>query len=172
MENLLKYAQLFEILSEGFKGRELGKKATQKMFYFFERDGIQLDLKYGIHYYGPYSSKLDNVMHILESEDYLSIDTTGTTHKISLGNEHIKENVLTDEEVQKANFIIEKFAKCTPMELEADATMDFVANTLLNDSYSKNELINKFKEIKGTKFNDSSIEKTLKRLSNLDFIAI
>lgn len=172
MDNLLKYAELFQILCEGFTGGELGKKATQKMFYFFERKGIKLNLKYGIHYYGPYSSRLDNLMHILESEDYLSIDTRGATHKISLGNEHLKNSILSESEKETAKLVIKNFANRTPMELEALTTMDFIANSIFDKHYSKESLIKKFKEIKGAKFNDSTIEKTLQDLNKLNFICI
>ena len=34
MENLLKYVELFQILSENFTGGELGKKVTQKMIKY------------------------------------------------------------------------------------------------------------------------------------------
>lgn len=172
MDSLLKYAELFQILSDGFTGGELGKKATQKMFYFFERKGIELNLKYGIHYYGPYSSRLDNLMHILESEDYLSIDTSGTTHKISLGNEHLSKSVLSKSEKENAKLVIEIFAHRTPMELEALTTMDFIANSIFDKHYSKEKLINKFKEIKGTKFNNDAIEDTIQELNRLNFISV
>ena len=75
MANIRKYAQLFDLIHNSFDGAQLGKKVSQKMFYFFERKGIALNLRYGIHYYGPYSSKLDNTLHVLESEDYIKINT-------------------------------------------------------------------------------------------------
>ena len=172
MENLLKYVELFQILSENFTGGELGKKVTQKMFYFFERKGIKLNLNYGIHYYGPYSSNLDNLIHILESEDYLSIDTSGTTHKISLGTEHLTKSVLSASEKRIAQFVIKNFSPCTAMELEALTTMDYIANTIFDNTYSKKQLIDKFKEIKGTKFNDNTIDNALQKLNRLNFINI
>ena len=85
MKNIKEFAKLFEIICVKFDGAPIGKKVVQKLFYFFERKGIQLNLRYGIHFYGPYSSKLDNMMHILESEDYISINTEGHTHIVSIG---------------------------------------------------------------------------------------
>ena len=77
-----KHAYLFELICNKFDGAELGKKAAQKLFYFFERQGITLNLRYGIHYYGPYSEKLDNIMYYLESENVINIDDSGRTPAI------------------------------------------------------------------------------------------
>ena len=169
MENIIKYAELFDLLCENFDGAELGKKASQKMFYFFERKGINLNLRYGIHYYGPYSAKLDNILHILESEEYISIDTTGTTHVISKGTTDISSNGLTQEEHNNAQFVIKNFSHKSPLELEALATMDFVANYM--NCNSKKEIVSTFKEIKGEKFDSKIIEKTYDILTNLDLIS-
>ena len=38
---------------------EPGKKMLQKLMYLIERKGVTLELNYSIHYFGPYSSKLD-----------------------------------------------------------------------------------------------------------------
>ena len=35
MENIEKFAELFDMLYTSFDGAELGKKVTQKMFYFY-----------------------------------------------------------------------------------------------------------------------------------------
>lgn len=167
---LERYAELFEMICKNFDGANLGKKVAQKMFYFFERRGIQLNLRYGIHYYGPYSAKLDNTMHVLESEDYISIDTSGSTHIISMGTNSVKEEALTSEEKDLAEAVIAAFAHKSPLELEALATMDYVANTIL-ESPSKTEIICAFKKIKGDKFNDTMIDITLNELKTLNLIA-
>ena len=81
-----------------------GKKAAQKMFYFFERKGIDLNLRYGIHYYGPYSAKLDNTLHILESEDYIDINTSSSTHVISMKCSTKEQIVNTFREIKGNKF--------------------------------------------------------------------
>jgi len=65
---------------------EPGKKMLQKLMYLIDRRGINLELNYSIHFFGPYSSKLDELIHILESYDRLNVDTTGATHIIYKGN--------------------------------------------------------------------------------------
>ena len=169
MKMIERYAELFEMVCKQFDGADLGKKVIQKMFYFFERKGIQLNLRYGIHYYGPYSAKLDNTMHILESEDYISIDTSGTTHIISMGNISVENEALTFEEKEIAASVIETFAHKSPLELEALATMDYVANTILENA-SKTDIIIAFKKIKGDKFSDSMIDKTFNELKEMKLI--
>lgn len=171
MSNLEKCAELLDILSKNFSGGKLGKKAVQKMFYFFERKGIQLNLRYGIHYYGPYSSKLDNITRELENEDIIKIDTSGQTHLITMKSSDNIPNVLTKEELKNADFVIQSFAKKSPMQLEALATMDYVANKILYNGASDNEIKMKFKEIKGTKFTEKEISESLGLLHQLKFVS-
>lgn len=168
MENIRKYAELFDLIHNSFDGAQLGKKVSQKMFYFFERKGITLNLRYGIHYYGPYSSKLDNALHVLESEDYIKINTSGTTHVISMGKKKVN-NGLTDEEKDIAKIVIDSFAHKSPLELEALATMDYIANSM--NCTTKEQIISTFKAIKGDKFNASTITKTYNELKKLNLIS-
>lgn len=170
MYNLKKCANLLDILSKKFSGGKLGKKVVQKMFYFFERKGIQLNLRYGIHYYGPYSSKLDNITRELDDEDIINIDTSGQTHIITIKSKDDIPDVLTNEELQYADFVIQNFAEKTPMQLEALATMDYVADKILLKGASDNEIKMKFKEIKGNKFNEKEISEALELLHQLDFV--
>lgn len=167
MENIKKYAELFDLVYSNFDGAELGKKVTQKMFYFFERKGINLNLRYGIHYYGPYSSKLDNTLHVLESEGYIKINTAGTTHVISGGKKKVGQT-LNEEERKIAENVISSFAHKTPLELEALATMDFIANSM--NCTTKEQIIRTFKTIKGNKFSNATIDQTFNSLKELDLI--
>lgn len=167
MENIQVYAQLFDMLCNCFDGAKLGKKAAQKMFYFFERKGIDLNLRYGIYYYGPYSSKLDNALHVLESEDYIKINTNSSTHVISM-KKGVSVNALSENQKQIADTVIKAFAHKTPLELEALATMDFVSNTM--KCSTKEQIVNTFREIKGNKFAEVMIEESYKTLQQLGLI--
>ena len=91
------------IIGQICKDLEPGKKMLQKLMYLISRKGVDLGLNYSIHFFGPYSSKLDNAMHILESYDKLSIDTNGTTHIIRLGNSPIDGELDADDQ-NKVNF--------------------------------------------------------------------
>ena len=171
MKNINEVTRLFEIVCVKFDGAPIGKKVVQKLFYFFERKGIQLNLRYGIHFYGPYSAKLDNIMHILESEDYISINTDGHTHIVSMGKRVKDCSLLSDQEKCYAEFVMEHFGHKSSLELEALATMDYVAN-YINRCGDKKETVASFKKIKGNKFNDDMIEEAYDLLKQLCFIKI
>jgi len=153
--NLLdKYALL---IGDICADKKTGKKKLQKIMYLIERKGVQLDLRYSIHFFGPYSSKLDQAVHILENEDRLDIDTSGQTHRIIMkkeGNGQLskEDNILVDM-VRKA------FYDKSPMELEALTTIDYVATTLLHGNATRADVIKQVKIIKGKKFSSQELEK-------------
>ena len=170
MRNIEKTAQLFKMICDQYDGADLGKKAAQKLFYFFERKGIDLNLRYGIHYYGPYSAKLEDAMYELEGEGYLSIDISKSTHIISAGRKAVQEGCLPEEEEIIAKQVLQTFAHRKPLELEALSTMDYIANSILPKDASDEDIIAKFKEIKAEKFKESVIEQTLEELKELGLI--
>lgn len=139
------------IISQICKTTEPGKKMLQKLMYLIERKGVDLDLNYSIHFFGPYSSKLDDMMHILESYDELSIDTSGSTHIIRLGDNPISGR-LGDEDQQKVDYVLNHFIEKTAHELEAITTLDYVATVMFKGKGTDQQIIDKVKQIKGTKF--------------------
>ena len=154
MNMLKKYAFL---IGDICKDHQTGKKKLQKLMYLIERKGVQLDLRYSIHFFGPYSSKLDHIIHILENEDWLDIDTSGQTHRIIMkkeGNGQLskEDNILVDE-------VREAFYDKSPMELEALTTIDYVATTLLHGTATRDDVIKQVKIIKGKKFSSQELEK-------------
>ena len=148
---------------------ELGKKKLKKFMYLIERKGVNLGLNYSIHYFGPYSSKLDNTMHILESDDKIVINTSRITHTIHLGEEPIEGN-LEDNEQEAVNFVLSKFKDKSAYDLEAITTLDYVATEMLNGEGSDEQIIDKVKQIKGTKFTKEHLESNLKLLKQLEYV--
>ena len=154
MNMLKKYAFL---IGDICKDHQTGKKKLQKLMYLIERKGVQLDLRYSIHFFGPYSSKLDHIIHILENEDWLDVDTSGQTHRIIMKKEENgqlskEDNILVDE-------VREAFYDKSPMELEALTTIDYVATTLLHGTATRDDVIKQVKIIKGKKFSSQELEK-------------
>jgi hypothetical protein len=154
MNMLEKYAFL---IGDICKDHQTGKKKLQKLMYLIERKGVQLDLRYSIHFFGPYSSKLDHIIHILENEDWLDIDTSGQTHRIIMkkeGNGQLskEDNILVD-------MVRKVFYDKSPMELEALTTIDYVATTLLHGNATRADVIKQVKIIKGKKFSSQELEK-------------
>lgn len=149
---------------------EPGKKKLQKLMYLIERKGVQLDLNYRIHYFGPYSSKLDNMLLVLESRNEINIDTRGETHKIHLGEVEIKGKL--DEHSQKiVDFVLHNFVSRSAYELEAITTIDYVANELIDGIQDENEIIERVKQIKGDKFETSFLKENYKLLDKLEFVS-
>ena len=154
MNMLKKYAFL---IGDICKDHQTGKKKLQKLMYLIERKGVQLDLRYSIHFFGPYSSKLDHIIHILENEDWLDIDTSGQTHRIIMKKEENgqlskEDNILVDE-------VREAFYDKSPMELEALTTIDYVATTLLHGTARRDDVIKQAKITTGYKFSAQESEK-------------
>lgn len=146
-----------------------GKKMLQKLMYLIERQGVNLDLNYSIHFFGPYSSKLDEMIHTLESYDKLNIDTSGATHIIKKGTTPI-EGHLNEKDQQKINFVLEHFSNKSAFDLEAITTLDYVANKMLKDSADEDEIISKVQKIKGSKFSADCLAESFQILKRFHYI--
>ena len=166
MEERIKY--LLKIICEGYNGN-LGKKVTQKLFYFFEKEGIDLGLRYGIHFFGPYSARLNDSIYYLEEEGYISIDDYGQTHTIRwIGEGGVDESILTVDEENIANRVISEFGSKSPLELEGLATIDFIASK--EPDRSEDEIIKDFLDIKGKKFCEADAKNYYSVLKNYKLI--
>ena len=147
-----KMTYIFNRVCDEYDGAKLGKKASQKLFYFFEREGVDLRLRYGIHYYGPYSQKLSDE---LELEGTIEVDDSEKTHTIKWIGEKPKGTICSKEEDEIISDVLRKYGHKTPLDLEALSTMDFVANTILKGKGNKNEILDNFLKIKGKKFSST-----------------
>lgn len=148
---------------------EPGKKMLQKLMYLIDRKGINLGLNYTIHFFGPYSSKLNEMIHVLESYDKLNIDTSGVTHIIHKGDIPI-EGEPDEGEQEKIDFVMEHFSNKSAFDLEAITTIDYVANKMLKGSCNKDEIISKVKKIKGDKFSDTDLTESFQILRQFHYI--
>ena len=147
---------------------EPGKKMLQKLMYLIDRQGINLELNYSIHFFGPYSSKLDETIHVLESYDKLDIDTSGATHIIRKGNLPIVGQ-LTESDQEKVNFVLMNFSEKSAFDLEAITTLDYVANKMLKGS-SEEDIISKVQKIKGSKFSEDRLKESFQTLKRYHYI--
>lgn len=170
MSNLKKYVDILESICED---NEPGKKTVQKLTYLIERKGVKLDFEYTIHFFGPYSSKLDNVLHLLQCDEAININTGGITHTISIKDtSHYDGEQLSQEDKEKVSFIIDNFKDKSALELEGITTLDFVANSLKpEDRAEDNLIIEKVKHIKGTKFSEEQLREYLDTLKQYEFLS-
>lgn len=157
------------IISQICESIEPGKKMLQKLMYLIGRKGVDLDLNYSIHFFGPYSAKLDNTMHILESYDKLRIDTSGITHVIRLGDNPISGN-LEEQDQEKVDFVLDHFIMKTAHELEAITTLDYVATEMFGGNGKDQQIIDKVKQIKGTKFSAEYLADGLNTLKQCQYL--
>lgn len=149
---------------------EPGKKMLQKLMYLIERQGVNLELNYSIHFFGPYSAKLNEMIHTLESYDKLTIDTSGVTHIIHKGSIPIEGHPSKDEQ-EKIDFVLGHFSNRSAFDLEAITTIDYVANKMLKGSTDEAEILSKVKKIKGSKFSDAHLAESFQILQQLHYLS-
>lgn len=169
MNNLRSYIEALESICEN---RNLGKKAVQKLMYLIERKGVEFDLDYTIHFFGPYSAKLDNILHVLESDEIIEINTTSRTHTVSIiDSSKCEGQKLSSKDKKTVEYVLNRFGNKSAFELEGIATLDYVAcNFAGSDEKSDNDIINGVKRIKGTKFNAPQLSQYLEMLKEYQYL--
>jgi O-acetyl-ADP-ribose deacetylase (regulator of RNase III) len=133
-------------------GYELTVLEAQKLVYFLQRFGENLQLSFEKQKYGPYAHKLTHVLNDLDGH-YLSGMKEKTAqpfdkiviHKKEIENveKFIDENC-TEEQKQRLESVynlIEGFE--SPLGMELLASVDFIINTELNNDFKSTELDNK-----------------------------
>lgn len=145
-----------------------GKKAFQKLVYFGQVLGIPFKQPYRMHYFGPYSDSvagelsraLEQQIIVQEQDSYKF--SAGETAKAYLQNYY--DDVHSN--IDMLTTLIKYFGDMSPMDLELYATAHYVDNNQkrLYGNYNKQSIINKIKEIKGTKFTVDDIEAAYNQL--------
>ncbi len=127
-------------------GYELNLLAAQKLTYFMQRFGEELNLRFERGYYGPYADNLNHVLKVLNGYyiDY-NPDNTNPSTTIELNKEMIQdvENFIKGnldstqcDRMDKSIRLIDGFQ--TPFSMEILATVDFI---LQNEESSTKETI-------------------------------
>ncbi len=166
MDLLSKYAVIIKMICQTMTP---GKKMLQKLLYLIERKGVELNLNYSMHFFGPYSAKLDGALHLLESFDAISIDTCGSTHTINVTGEIDDVELLGSEKELVLNVLAE-FRGKSALELEAITTVDYVANNLLHQGANEEAIISRVIQIKGNKFSHEELTRDLKLLESKNYL--
>jgi uncharacterized protein YwgA len=171
MNNSLEgYAAALELIC---KKRKVGKKAIQKFMYLMERKGVEFDLDYKIHFFGPYSVKLTHILHALESRGVIDIDTSGRTHTVSVTDcTEYGEGGLSCNGKKIVEEVLSNFGDKSALELEGIATLDYVACNMADiGKKSDNDIINSVKRIKGTKFSEPQLYQYLEILKEHEYLS-
>ena len=145
-----------------------GKKAFQKLVYFGQVLGVPFKQPYRMHYFGPYSDSVASEFSqalekqiIAQKLDSYSF-CAGETAKMYLRDYFydVRSNI------DMLTTLIKYFGDMSPIYLELYATTHYVDNNQkrLYGNYDKHSIINKIKEIKGTKFKVGDIEAAYNQL--------
>lgn len=160
-----KLKNLIPVIKKISEYQQPGKKALQKLVYLIEKKGVDLGYDFSIHYYGPYSSALDDSILGMQLLGIVEIIPDGMNHRIRLTDlSDIMENETfsqTDEQIIQS--VLETFGPMTAFELELVTTTDFVARELCKilGNCTDSDIIEGVKKIKGDKFSHEKIKQAL-----------
>lgn len=146
----------------------LGKKKVQKLMYLIERKGVDLSLDYTIHFYGPYSERLNEALHALEDQGIIRINSTGSTHLIEVREETDVAAIADDLTI--ITQVLDSLGEKTALDLEAITTLDYAAVFLLPKQASNSDIIREVKRIKGNKFSQTQLENDLQLLHSQNYL--
>jgi len=164
--------KLIYVLSKICEDSLPGKKTVQKLIYLVERKGLDLELDYTIHFYGPYSADLEHALHVMESNNLISINTSGMTHTIKMPKRQ-RNSPLDARENNVLDNVLSEFTNKSPLELEVITTTDYAANEMIESSeLSQENIISLVKKIKGDKFSEIQIIRSIEILKQHDLLKI
>jgi len=137
------------------RGSTPGKKTLQKMVFLIQQKGVKLNYEYGLHFYGPYCAELDNETSALSSDGIIQFDYSGYSHQMAIKDGYIVEPLLSQEQTNTVNEVINRFIKYSPSELELLTTAIYVYDNIGNKSIKN--IIEGVKKIKGQKYSETQI---------------
>ncbi len=166
--------KILATIGEICKGAQPGKTVVQKLFYLMQRKGAQFGLDYGIHYFGPYCSELDQLIRGYAADDIIDIrlGSDRMTHEIHM-NVDVPRVVCNPAEYAAIGEVIEKYSNSTAKHLELITTTDYVAKQLLSHmQLDKNSILQGVKKYKGDKFSDGEIINAIEHLQKEDLLSL
>lgn len=166
------------VINEVNKVTSPGKKALQKIFYFLKEKDVPLDIKFGIHLYGPYSSNLDYTLQTFEMDGIVKYERVGSSLLIKPGEEmeyYIKESQIKSEAEQwkeQIQYVLTHIGQLSPKKLELLSTTHFLAKQRLKDESKLNQiaLVEDVIKLKKDKFSKSDIEESIDQLKQLSYL--
>ncbi|MDR1992843.1 MAG: hypothetical protein LBQ98_05000 [Nitrososphaerota archaeon] len=141
------------------------KKVVQKVIYLIQETGEDLGFDYSIHFYGPYSAKLDSEIRYRYNRGDLNIDFTAHGHMLSVDDSLDIPPV--NSSIQE---IITHFCSKNPSELELLATTLYIQRAIPHAD--KENILNNVLRIKGDKYSKTEIKEAIKELKNRGYFQI
>lgn len=158
------------------KTRSVSKKTLQKIVYLIEAMGEDLGCKYGIHFYGPYSSNLEFAIYEMETKGELTIDYANPAYTI-----HVTKNTAPACGNETTRRVIQEFANETAGELELLTTVLYVyQRTHTTHPCSRDELngkdssdiLEETRRVRGSRNTDADIQAAIDRLDRFGFFTV
>lgn len=168
---MINYVKCEEILHYICRGQRPGKKMVQKLLYLIERKGVDLGLNYSIHFYGPYSSSLDDALHVMEAHGIINITIDHLTHAITMADNNSCPQALNDGEKRIVDEVLNCFGERTASDLEAYTTLDYVAHTMRKDQGNEEQVIQDVLKIKSRKFSYEELKEKYETMKKLRYIS-
>lgn len=145
-------------------GEELKEKRIQRLFYLIKSLGeVEVDYKYDIYFFGPYSPKLSEDLIALISQGDISLNDDKSIQVILSDSGEEPEVDLQQREKDSVYEIIEKFGKKSTDELELLSTIQFIAE-LLGEKKNVQSIEAGVKKLNKSKYDDKRIYNAVKEL--------
>jgi len=145
-----------------------GKTVIQKLIYFIQSRGLDLDYRFTLYTYGPYSPELMEDMDIASENGYINMvyNPAYLGYVISSGERDIEDDLLTKEEINVIEEVMNNYAGYSAKELELRATIQFFHDRL---EIPEKDMIPEIKEIK-PKFSEEDIRSAINEMKEIGYI--
>jgi len=151
IDKIIKFKKICDILEIETKGTYDFERRLmiQKMFYFLQKLGLDLGIKYNFHTYGPYSADISDIYATL-NQNHKSVDCLPD---IEFSNEEI-------EIIKKLKEILLNWGKDLK-ELEFYSSVLYIYQDMYIKNQNRKRLIQAVRKFKPNLFNKFNIEKIL-----------
>jgi hypothetical protein len=165
-------AAVIDAAKKSGSGSYLGRTAIQKLVYFLHVLDVPMKFKFRIHHYGPFCDELAGTLDWLQADDIVVDDSTQPRYSdFTPGKNWSEVKTRFGAELDQFQGTIDSVANALgsmdAATLELIATIDFSYRWVHARGGCgpwKDRAEAKFKEIKGTKFTDSDIDKWYDKL--------
>ncbi len=118
-------SHLVKKLSEKYPDRQIGKTVVQKTVYMLTREKV-IDFDYSMYHYGPYSAQVSSEINFAENIGAVEIDWIPDKGYFIKSKSDELEGVLSDDDKQAIDEIINKYGMFNAIELSIITTALFV----------------------------------------------
>ena len=140
-----------------------GKTSIQKTVYFLQNElGIHLDYRFKMHYYGPYSERLDSNLSLANAMGLVEItpDSGGYGYHVNLGP-HMIEDSEASIEWEEVDGAVINLANLELWQLELIATAHFIKKIHPQaNRYEVGMIVRRLKP----KFHENAVEDAISRV--------